>query len=139
MKVLIFAALLSTTAFAQQITGVAVLKGSLKTKVAVNGVTATCKVKVDKIRNIMEEDANGFPGYKVRIEASLDGKNDKQETVVKLDQVYNLTNFWTVDGKVIAKDLEYFSTDGALLTIKPDGRLKSFVIPYNNQKITCAF
>ena len=139
MKLFIIAALLSTTAFAQQITGVAVLKGSLKTKVMVNGISSTCKVKVDKIRNIMEEDAFGFPGYKVKIEASLDGKNDKQETVVKLDQIFNLTNFWTENGKVVAKDLEYFSTDGALLTIKPDGRLKSVTLPYNNQKITCAF
>ncbi len=139
MKLFTIAALLSASAFAQQITGVAVLKGSLKTKTRVNGISTTCKVKVDKVRNIMEEDAFGFPGYKVRIEASLEGKNEESKTVVKLDQVFNLTNFWTENGKVVAKDLEYFSTDGALLTIKPDGRLSSFTIPYNNQKITCAF
>ncbi len=55
-----------------------VLKGSLKTKVVVNGISSTCKVKVDKIRNIMEEDAFGFPGYKVKIEARLEGKNSNK-------------------------------------------------------------
>ncbi len=139
MKLLIIAALLSTSAFAQQITGVSVLKGSLKTKVVVNNVSTTCKVKVDKVKNIMEEDAFGFPGYKVRIEASLDGKDKEGKSVVKLEQIYNLTNFWPENGKVVAKDFEYFSDDGSLLTIKPDGRLKSFVIPFNGQKITCAF
>jgi hypothetical protein len=139
MKIFMIAALFLTTAFAQKITGVSVLKGSLKTKVVVNGISSTCKVKVDKIRNLMEEDAYGFPGYKVKIEARLEGKNKQQEPVVQIDQVFHLTNFWYENGKVVAKDLQYFSTDGALLTIKHDGRLKSLSFPYNNQKITCSF
>ncbi len=59
--------------------------------------------------------------------------------MIQIDQVFNLTNFWNENGKVVAKDLEYFSTDGTLLTIKHDGRLKSLSFPYNNQKITCSF
>ncbi len=139
MKYFFLAAILSGSVFAQNITGVAVLKGSLKTKTLVNDQSATCKVKVDKIRNIKEEDAYGFPGYKVTVEASLEGRNEKSELSVRMDQQFTLTNFWNVNGMTVAKDLDYFSVDGAFLKIKPDGRLASFSFPYQNQKITCAF
>ncbi len=139
MNYLTYAILISGTALAQSITGVAVLKGSLKTKVTVRGISSTCKVKVSKIRNIMEEDAYGYPGYRVILSVNLDGKNDKDETVVKLDQEFSVTNFWNEGGKVVAKDFEYFSTNGALLSIKKDGRLKSLSFPLNGEKITCAF
>ncbi len=139
MKLIIVAALLSTTAFAQEISGVAVLKGTLKTKTVVENIPTTCKVKVEKVRNIMEEDAFGFPGYKLKMKISLDGKNSKQETVVTLDKDFELTNFWNENGKIVAKDFEYFSADGALLSIKADGRLKSMTVPYKNQKVICNF
>ncbi len=139
MKYFTFAALMTGTAFAQNITGVAVLKGSLKTKTLVRGISTTCKVKVAKIRNIKEEDYYGFPGYTVKVEVDLNGKNDKQETVVRYGKEFTLTNFWRENGQVVAKDFDYFSEDGALLTIKTDGRLKSFSFPVDNQKITCSF
>lgn len=139
MKYLSFAALITGTAFAQTITGVPVLKGSLKTKVMVRGVSSTCKVKVSKIRNIKEEDSFGYPGYRVNLEADVEGRNSDQERVVNYHREFTLTNFWEEDGKVVARDFEYFSEDGALLTIKEDGRLKSFSFPVENGQITCSF
>lgn len=139
MKYLTYAVLLSSTAFAQSITGVAVLKGSLKTKTLVRGYQSTCKVKVDSIRNIRDEDFYGFPGYTVVIKVSVDGSNEKQEKVVSIDRQFTVTNFWNEGGKVIAKDLDYFSTDGANLTIKPDGRLKAFAFNDNSSRINCNF
>jgi acyl-coenzyme A synthetase/AMP-(fatty) acid ligase len=139
MKYIAFIILFSGSAIAQSITGVPVLKGTLKTKVNFHGVSATCKVKVIKLKNIMEEDAFGFPGYQVRIEADLNGRNENGESVVSFDREFMVTNFWNVNGKTVAKDFEYFSEDGALLTIKEDGRLKSFVFPVQNEKVTCAF
>lgn len=139
MKYFSFAVLVTGTAIAQSITGVPVLKGSLKTKTLVRSTQSTCKVKVSKIRNLMEEDAFGNPGYRVRIEANLEGKNDKNETVVRFDKEFALTNFWEVNGQTVAKDLDYFSEDGAYLRIKPDGRLKTFSFTYGEEKITCSF
>ena len=139
MKYLIFAALVTTTAFAQTITGVAVLKGSLKTQTLVRSIQSTCKVKVAQTRNLKEEDAFGNPGYRVRIEANLEGKNDKKETVIKFDKDFTLTNFWVVNGQTVAKDFDYSSPDGAFLRIKQDGRLSSFSFPYGEENITCSF
>lgn len=139
MKYFTFAALVTGTAFAQSITGVPVLKGALKTKTMVRGTSTNCKVKIDKIRNMKEEDSFGNPGYKVIVEVDLDGKNDKQETVVRYGKEFTLTNFWPENGQVVAKDFDYYSDDGAFLTIKADGRLKSFSLNLDNQKITCSF
>jgi hypothetical protein len=139
MKYLTYAALITGTAFAQPITGVSVLKGTLKTKVMVRGTSSTCKVKISKIRNIMEEDSFGYPGYRVTLEADVEGRNDKQELVVNYHRNFSLSNFWEEGGKVVAKDFEYASTDGALLTIKEDGRLKSLSFPVDNDKLTCSF
>lgn len=139
MKYFSFAVLMTGTAFAQTITGIPVLKGSLKTKILVRSIQTTCRVKVIKIRNLMEEDAFGNPGYRLRVEANLEGKNDKQETVVKFDKEFALTNFWAVNGQTVAKDLDYTSTDGAYLRIKPDGRLQTFSFQYGGEKITCSF
>lgn len=139
MKKLIIAALMTSSAFAQSITGVAVLKGSLKTKVNVNNIPTTCKVKVDKIRNIMEEDAFGFPGYRVIIKVDLSARGRDNEILVNFDREFTLVNFWNVGGRTVAKDLEYFSPEGALLMIKPDGRLKSFSFPFEGQTVTCSF
>lgn len=139
MKTLIIAAIISSSALAQSITGVAVLKGSLKTKVPYNGVEATCKVKVEQIRNIRDEDAYGFPGYRVVVSVDLNGRTKDGDSVVNFDRQYTLTNFWNVNGMTVAKDLDYFSTDGANLTIKPDGRLRTFAFPVDGRTITCAF
>ncbi len=139
MKYFTYALLITGTAMAQSITGVPVLKGALKTKTSVRGISTTCKVKVSKTRNIKDEDAFGNPGYRVIFSVNLDGKNDKNETVVKLDQEFSVTNFWNEGGKIVAKDFEYFSTDGALLSIKEDGRLKSVSLPFQGGKVTCAF
>lgn len=139
MKYFTYALLLSSTAFAQNFTGIPVLKGSLKTKILVKGTQTTCKIKVVKVRNLMEEDSFGNPGYRVRIEADLDGRDSERRPVVKFDREFTLTNFWQQNGQVIVKDLEYGSNDGANLTIKPDGRIKAFSFPFENEKVTCSF
>jgi hypothetical protein len=133
------AALFAGTAFAQTFTGIPVLKGSLKTKTLVRGVSSTCKVKVARIRNLKVEDSFGNPGYTVQVELDLNGKNDIQETVVRYGKDFTLTNFWQENGQTVVRDFDYYSEDGALLSIKSDGRLKTFSFPFDNQKITCAF
>ncbi len=139
MKYFTYALLITGTALAQSFTGVPVLKGSLKTKTNVRGTSSTCKVKVSKTRNLKEEDAFGNPGYRVILSVNLDGKNENNESVVKFEQEYTVTNFWNEGGKVVARDFEYFSTDGATLSIKEDGRLKAFSFPLQGEKITCSF
>lgn len=139
MKYLTYAALITGTALAQSITGVPVLKGALKTKTVVRGTQSTCKVKVSRIRNLMEEDAFGFPGYKVTLDVSVDGRNESGEAVVKIDRQFEVNNFWVENGQTVAKDLDYHSVDGAKLTIKTDGRLQSFVFADSSDKVSCAF
>lgn len=137
MKYFTYAALITGTAFAQSITGVPVLKGALKTKTMVRGTQSTCKVKVSSIRNIREEDFYGFPGYKVIIDVNVEGRNENSERVIGIEREFVVTNFWNENGRVVAKDFEYFSEDGANLTIKPDGRLQNFAFNDNGTRITC--
>ena len=135
MKYLILSVLVISSAMAHTITGTPILKGSLKTKVTVNTVETECRVKVEKVKNLLEEDSFGNPAYNVRVNIALSGKDLKKKIEVKLDRDFQFRNLYA-DG---VRDYEYFSDEGATLKIKTDGRLQSVVVPYGTQKVTCNF
>lgn len=131
-------ALSSQLAMSHTIKGTLVLKGSLKTKILVNGVKTTCKVSIDEVKNLMEQDSFGNPAYKLELEVSLSGNDYNSGSTVSYSKEVILTNlFVTADGSMV-KDLEYAHKD-ILMNIKEDGRLKSIRFPYGSQSITCSF
>lgn len=138
--IILAAAMISTSAFAHTIIGTAVLKGSLKTKVFVNTVETTCRIKVEKIKNILSEDSYGNPGYAVRINVSLDGEDSKKKIKIKADRDVEMINMFQSGNEKIVKDFEYASEDGVLMTINEEGRLKSVSYPYSaSQTVVCKF
>jgi hypothetical protein len=140
MKTLILLlSILSPSIFAQEIQGTLVLKGILKTKIRVFNVETLCRVKVDKVKNFLEEDSYGNPGYQVLIKVTLDGRDSKRGLEVKFDKTFNMVNMHRTAQGTQVKDLEYFSQDGALLMIKEDGRMARIQFPYQGSTITCNF
>lgn len=141
MKNIIFvmAAALSLTASAHLIDGVQILKGTIKTKIVVNAVKTTCKVKIEKIKNLMLEDSYGNPAYNVRAELSLDGNDFERSLSVKYSKEVWFNNLFTVGAKTEVRDLEYFSADGSKLMIDGNGRIKSVSFPFESKTVTCAF
>ena len=140
MKMILALALgtLSLASSAHLIVGTPVLKGTLKTKVNVKGIESTCKVKIDKIKNLMEEDSFGNPAYKIFVDVSLDGHDYNSGLSVRLNQSVVLTNLFQDGAGTIVKDYEYVS-EGYYLRISEDGRLKSLNIPFESRSITCSF
>jgi hypothetical protein len=126
-------------AMANVVEGTLVLKGSLKTKIMVNGVKTTCKVRVEEVKNLLEEDYYGNPAYKIDIEVSLSGSDFARSLKVKLNKDYHMTNLFNENGRLMVKDLHYASQDGATLLIKRDGRLRELTVPYENKKVSCTF
>ncbi|HXH73785.1 MAG TPA: hypothetical protein VNJ08_02400 [Bacteriovoracaceae bacterium] len=136
MKYLITAlmALSSLALMAHEIEGVQMLKGTLKTEVRVNGIKTTCKVQIEDVKNLMEEDKFGNPAYKVKVEVSLSGGEFLSSRKVKLDKKLTMNNLFE-DG---VRDLEYRG-DGVKLTIQKDGRLSEAHINYHYGPVICNF
>ena len=140
MKYLILLSLFSTQlVMAHLIEGTPVLKGSLKTKVVVSGISTTCRVKVDEVKNLLEEDSFGNPAYKVDLKISLSGDDYDRRIYVRYDYKVQVANLFPQGRGTIVKDLEYVGKDGTILNIKADGRLKNVSFSYNSQLITCSF
>lgn len=137
--IIIVLAVVTGSALAYDITGVAVLKGSLKTKTYVKGVETTCRVEIKKVKNLLEEDSNGNPAYTVRTNVSLDGSDSKRKITIKVDRDVELTNMFQSGTIRTVKDLEYASTDGVRLFIKEDGRMRLLQYPYEGQTLNCNF
>lgn len=126
-------------AMANVVEGTLVLKGSLKTKIMVNGVKTTCKVRVKEVKNLLEEDYYGNPAYKIDVEVSLSGSDFARGLKVKLNNDYRMTNLFNENGQSMVKDLQYASKDGATLFINRDGRLKEVIVSFENKKVSCTF
>lgn len=142
MKNIIFIILacMALNAGAHTIKGTLVLKGTLKSKLMVDGAETTCKVQVEKIWNLQVEDSYGNPGYSLRMDIGLSGFNSETSKSVRLNQKAFLTNMFKEGNESIVKDLEYASEKGDVtMQIKEDGRLSSVSFNYNQQKITCSF
>ncbi len=128
-----------TTAFAHSIEGTQVLEGSLKTKLIVSGIETTCKVKIDKVKNLMEEDSYGNPAYNILVRMELSGNDYERSIKVKYDKRSWMNNLFQVGSKTEVRDFEYKAQDGSTLTINQSGRLVSASMLYQNKKITCTF
>lgn len=139
----LFLALMTLTvlsAQAHEIEGTLMLKGALKTKIMVNGIKTTCKLKVEKVKNLLEEDSFGNPGYQAKVEISLDGSDFERGLRVKMDKTLVLTNMHTEGDIRKVKDLEYISAaDKVSVLIDSEGRLVATTFPYANQMLTCKF
>lgn len=140
-KILIaLVSLASISAFAAPIEGTLMLKGSLKTKIVVNTVKSTCKLKVDKVKNILEEDSFGNPGYSAKVEISLDGSDIERNIKVKVDKKVTVINVHTTGDVRQVKDFDYFNeAEKITVTIDKEGRLVSTTFPFEKQIITCKF
>lgn len=141
MKKLLFGLLNLTlaTAFAHTIEGTQVLEGSLKTKLIVSGIETTCKVKIDKVKNLMEEDSYGNPAYNILVRMELSGNDYERSIKVRYDKRSWMNNLFQVGNKTEVRDFEYKAQDGSTLTINKSGRLVSASMPYQNKNITCTF
>ena len=139
-KFILALCLFSVASMASEVQGTLMLKGSLKSKVLVNGVMAVCKLKVDKVKNLLEEDSLGYPGYQARIQINLDGSDFERGIKVKLNKDLTITNMHVQNGVKQVKDLEYFSSaDKVTVTISSEGRLVSASFPFEQQTIKCNF
>src|SRR5687768_2242456 len=102
--------MLSSVSMAALIEGTLMLKGQLKTKIVVDSVKTVCKFKVEKVKNILEEDSFGNPGYQAKVQISLDGSDFERSLKVKLEKDITVINMHTVGNQRQVKDLEYFNT-----------------------------
>ena len=130
----------SSAVFAHEIEGTLMLKGSLKTKIVVNGVKSTCRLKVEKVKNLLEEDDFGNPAYQARVDISLDGNDMERGMRVKFDKELTVINLHQEGSVKKVKDLEYFSTSEKVkIMIDQEGRLVSTTFAFGSQNITCVF
>lgn len=132
-------AVFSMSAFAHNIEGTLVLKGAIKTKIVVNTVKTTCKLKIEKVKNLMVEDSFGNPAYNVRANISLDGEDMNRRISVKLNKDVWFNNLFTVAAGTEVRDLEYAALDGSKMMIDSEGRLLSVSFLYNSRPINCSF
>lgn len=129
----------SASSFAHTIEGTLILKGSIKTKIYVNSLKTTCKVKVEKVKNLMLEDSYGNPAYNVRVAISLSGRDYDRDLSVEYDRELWLNNLFSVGARTEVRDLEYASAEGTKMTIDRNGRIQNVTFPFQRQKITCSF
>lgn len=137
--ILLSSSLFLLTASAHTILGTPVLPGTLKTSILVNAVKTNCKVKVEKVRNLLFEDSYGNPGYTVRMNIDLSGDDLERKIKIRYDRDFTLTNMFQVGQTLEVRDYDYFSPEGATLKIKTDGRLHRVSFPFENTALTCSF
>jgi hypothetical protein len=129
----------SLSTFAKEIEGTMVLKGTLRTKLLINSVNTTCRVKVSKVKNMMAEDSYGNPAYQVRMSISLDGSDFARGLKIKHSKEMDFINLFQVGKTREVRDYEYVSADGSKLIINNKGRINTVTFPFNSQMITCSF
>ena len=132
-------AVFSVTAFAHEIEGTLILKGAIKTKIMVNGLKTTCKVKIEKVKNLLVEDSFGNPAYNVRADVSLDGNDFERNLSVKYSKEIWFNNLFTTATGTEVRDLEYAAADKSTMNIDGNGRIKVVTFPFNGRTITCSF
>lgn len=140
MKTLLILAFTLSSAFAHEIIGTQVLKGSRKVDIRVNNIKTTCLVKVEKVRNLLEEDSFGNPAYQVRMQAELKGEDKKAKLKIAYKKEFQMINIFPDGEGTRVEDFKYFSKEGdAKMQIDSDGRLKNFSFPFEDQTINCLF
>lgn len=139
-KLILLLSLISVGANATEIQGTLMLKGTLKTDIMVNGVKSVCKLKVEKVKNLLEEDSFGNPAYQARIQISLDGRDFERSIKVKMDKDLTVINLHSEKNRRQVQDLEYFSiAENTKVTIDTEGRIVSTTFPFQGQTIKCNF
>jgi len=139
-KFILLISLICVGANATEIQGTLMLKGTVKTNVVVNRVKSVCKLKVEKVKNLLEEDSYGNPGYQARIQISLDGRDIERSIKVKLDKEMTVINLHLDKNLRRVEDLEYLSVEeNTKVTIDTEGRIASTTFPYQGQTIKCNF
>ena len=129
--------MLSTAAFAKPIQGTLVLKGTLKDKIKVLNEKTICQVKVEKVRNVLDqEDSFGNPAYQVRIDIELNG-NEK----IKYDREVLFINIHQTGTTTQVDDYNYFvkGESTTTMTIDEEGHIKIVAFVAQNQNIVCNF
>ena len=138
MKFLILASLvLCSSAFARPIQGTLVFKGAVKSKIKVFNEKTTCRVKVEKVKNILEEeDSFGNPAYQIRTQLELNG-NEK----IKYDREVVFINLHKTGTTSQVEDLKYFvkGEPTTTMTVDEEGRIKQVTFIASNQNIVCNF
>lgn len=130
-------ALISFSGMAHEIEGTLVLKGTLKTKINVEGIETTCKAKIHDVKNLMDQDSYGNPAYKIRMSISLSGRSEVRR--VKYNNTSYLNNLFLEGKRSIVKDLDYASPEGITMRIDETGRMRSVQFTYNKRRINCNF
>ena len=141
MKILILLSLISSSlSFAHEIKGTLILKGALKTNIVIKGIKTTCRLKVEDVKNLLQEDDFGNPAYKVYFKLSLNGADIERNLRLNLERDITLTNLHQEGSVKIVKDLEYFNKEAQVkVLIKDDGRLVSTSFMLQGEPITCVF
>lgn len=138
---ILFVLLFSLSSKAHEIEGTLVLKGAIKTKIYVNMVKTTCRVKVDKVKNLLLEDSYGNPAYRVLVDLSLNGSDLERNRFVEYKRSVWLNNLFQLSSKNSeVRDLEYVSAENDVkMLIDRKGRIKQINYKALEQNITCNF
>ncbi len=137
--ILFFLALLTLPALAHTIEGTQILKGTVRTKFMLNGISTTCRAQVEKVKNLMQEDSYGNPAYNVRIDVGLSGHDEKTGKFLRFSQEFWFNNLFRVGDKTEVRDLDYTAAGGGTLKIDGQGRILSVTFPYSGRPLTCNF
>ena len=141
MKKIIIAisATLTLSVLAHTIEGTLMLKGTVRTKFVLNGISTTCRAQVEKVKNLLQEDSYGNPAYNVRLDVGLSGHDEKTGKFLRFSQEFWFNNLFRVGDKTEVRDLDYTAAGGGALKIDGQGRIRSVTFPYNGQPLTCNF
>lgn len=132
--------LISFGASATEIQGTLMLRGTVKTNVTINSVKSVCKLKVEKVKNLLQEDSFGNPGYQAKIVISLNGRDLERNLKVKFDKELTIVNLHLEKSVRRVKDFDYASIEEAVtVTIDEEGRIVNTTFPYQQQTVKCNF
>lgn len=125
--------LFSLSTLAHNIKGTLVLKGALKTTIFIKNKESSCRIRIVKVKNLLDEDTFGNPAYNVKANINIDSINFDKE--VWLNNLFVLNT-----DKTEVRDFEYHSEDGSSkITIDEQGRVKTVLIRYQGKNISCSF
>lgn len=131
---LILFTFVTSVAYAHEIEGTLVLKGAIKTKIMLSGEKTICKVKIDKVKNLMKEDSFGNPAYLVLASVKLEG-----HPKIKVDRDYKFSNLFATQKGSEVRDFEYEAAPDAFMKIDREGRVLFVSFKLNTTPITCSF
>ncbi len=137
---LVVISLISLSALAHTIEGTLILKGTVRTKFDLNGLSTTCRAQVEKVKNLLQEDSYGNPAYNVRVDVGLSNYDETTGKFLRFSQELWFNNLFAVGGnKTEVRDLDYAAPGGATLKIDGQGRIRSVTFPYSGRPLTCNF